>query len=153
MPYQYINELLDLPELKIVNIEIENEQAVIEVTPVNHMQDGPYCHSTSVKRNGIPYKRNVRHLAAFGKTVDLRAPAICLACNDCYATFTWEYAFVEPKKRYTKAFSVYLARQTYGSTVIHTSMEEQVPYSTMERIFKSKIYYQTLYYPEMLEDY
>ncbi|GIO23007.1 transposase [Oceanobacillus sp. J11TS1] len=140
MPYQYINELLDLPEIKIVNIEIEEDHAIIELTPVNHTQDCPYCHSTFVKRNGIPYKRDIRHLAAFEKSVDLRIPAICLACNDCYSTFTWEYSFVEPKKRYTKAFSTHLARQTYGATVTYTSMEEQVPYSTIERISKRNLH-------------
>ena len=127
MPYQYINELLNLPEVKIVNIEIKEDHAIIELTPVDHTQDCPYCHSTCVNRNGIPYRRDVRHLAAFSKSVNLLVPAICLACTDCGCTFTWEYAFVEPKKRYTKAFSTCLARQTYGATVTHTSMEEQVP--------------------------
>ena len=140
MHFQYINELLDLPEVKIINVEIEEHHATIELAPLDYIQDCPCCHSTSVIRNGIPYKRNVRHLAAFEKSVDLRIPAISLACKDCGATFTWEYSFVEPKKRYTKVFSAYLARQTYGATVAHTSMEEQVPYSTMERIFKSNLH-------------
>lgn len=140
MPLQYINELLNLPEVNIINIEIEEHHAIIELTPVEYTQDCPYCHSTSVIRNGTPYKRDVRHLAAFGKSVDLRIPSICLACKDCGATFTWKYSFVGPKKRYTKAFSAYLARQTYGTTVAHTSMEEQVPYSTMERIFKCDLH-------------
>ncbi|RFA37162.1 hypothetical protein CAI16_01400 [Virgibacillus dokdonensis] len=139
MSYKYINELLNLPEIQIVNIETNENHARIEVTPIDHTQDCPYCHSTSVHRNGIPYKRDVRHLAAFGRTVHLSIPAICLACKNCGSTFTWEYSFVEPKKRYTKAFSAYLASRTYGTTVTQTSMEEQVPYSTMERIFKGDL--------------
>ncbi|WP_121639588.1 transposase [Virgibacillus sp. Bac330] len=140
MPYKYINELLNLPEIQIVNIETKENHAIIEVTPIDHTQDCPYCDSASVHLNGIPCKRNVRHLAAFGRTVNLRVPAICLACKNCGSTFTWEHSFLEPKKRYTKAVSSYLASRTYGTTVIHTSAEEQVPYSTMERIFKGDLH-------------
>lgn len=107
---------------------------------MDHVQDCPCCHSTSVIRNDVPYKRNVRHSAAFDKSVDLRIPAIHLACKACGATYTWEYSFVEPKKKYTKAYAAYLARQTYGATVAHTSREQQVPYSTMERIFKRDLH-------------
>lgn len=140
MPFQYINELLNLPEVNIINIEIEENHATIELTPVNRVQDCPCCHSTSVIRNGVPYKRDVHHLAAFDKSVYLRIPAINLACKACGATYTWEYSFVEPKKKYTKAYAAYLARQTYGATVAHTSREQQVPYSTMERIFKCDLH-------------
>ncbi|WP_146551104.1 ISL3 family transposase [Rummeliibacillus sp. SL167] len=140
MPFEYINELLNLPEVNIVNVEIEDDHAIIEVTPVDYVQNCPCCQSSSVIRNGIPYKRNIRHLAAFDKTVDLRIPAISLFCKTCHATFTWTYTFVEFKKRYTKAFSAFLARQTYGTTVEQISDEQQVPYSTMERIFKRELH-------------
>ena len=79
------------------------------------------------------------HLAVFGKSVDLRIPGICLRCKECDAIFTWTYSFVEPKKRYTKAYVALLGRQSYGTTVAHTSNEHQVPYSTMERIFKQDL--------------
>ena len=140
MPLHYINALLDLPEVKIVNVEIEKHHAIIELIPVDSVQECPCCHSSSVIRNGVPYKRNVRHLAVFDKSVDLRFPAICLLCKECGATFTWTYPFVEPKKRYTNVFSSFLARQTHGTTVAHTSNEHQVPYSTMERIFKRDLH-------------
>src|SRR5690606_34953270 len=140
MPFKYINELLNFPEVKIVNVKIEEYRAIIEVTPVEYVQNCPCCHSSSVIRNGVPYKRDVRHLAAFDKTVDLRIPAICLLCKQCDANFTWEYTFVEPKKRYTKAFSAFIARQTFGTTVEQISHEQQVPYSTMERIFKRELH-------------
>lgn len=97
MPYQYINELLYLSKVKIVNIEIEIEEdhAIIELISVDRTQDYPYCHSTSANRNGNPYRRDVRHPAAFGKSVNLRVPAICLACAECGCTFKWEYPFEE----------------------------------------------------------
>ena len=53
MPFQYINELLDLPEAKIVNVKIDEYHAVIELTPVDHIQACPYCHSSQVIRNGV----------------------------------------------------------------------------------------------------
>ena len=140
MPFQYINELLHLPEVKVIHVEIEECHATIELEPVKQVQPCPCCHSSSVIRNGTPYKRTIRHLAAFDKSVDLLIPAIYLACKDCEATFIWDYSFVEPKKRYTKAFSALLARQTYGTTVEHISHEQQVPYSTMERIFKHDLH-------------
>ncbi len=87
MPFHYLNELLDLPEVTIVNIDVKGDHAIIEVTSLDSVQECPYCHSSSVIRNGQPYSRDVHHLAAFDKSVDIRIPAFNLKCKECGATF------------------------------------------------------------------
>ena len=71
-----IKDLLDLPELNICSIQKEQDQILIEVTPIDATQPCPVCASTQTIRRGIAYQRKVRHLATFGKRVYLRLPAI-----------------------------------------------------------------------------
>ena len=138
MHSQYINFLLDIPEFQIHTIypEEENHSIFIEVEPVSRLQPCPYCQSTSVIRNGVPYKRKVRHLPAFEKKTFLLIPAIRLRCKDCDQTFMWEYDSVEPGKRFTKAFQRKIPRHVIGATVTHAVSVLDVSYSTVERIYK-----------------
>ncbi len=137
MHFQYIIELLDLPEIRVVDISITDQKhVIIEVVPVEYIQKCPCCFSSSVKRMGIPYHRKVRHLSAFGKTVYLRLPAIRMQCKECFATFVWEYSFVGAKKRYTKQFESFVVQQASGSTIKTTADQQNVPYSTAERCYK-----------------
>lgn len=87
------NELLHLPEVKVIHVDIEECHATIELEPMEHVQPCPCCHSSSVIRNGTPYKRNICHLATFDKSVDLLIPAIYLACKDFGATFSVCFSF------------------------------------------------------------
>ncbi|WP_017727075.1 transposase [Halalkalibacterium ligniniphilum] len=40
--------------------------------------------------------------------------------------FTWTYSFVASKRHYTNAYSAFFTRQTYRTTVAHTSNEHQI---------------------------
>ncbi len=69
MQTQYINELLDLPELTVLQIlSVESEALHIEAQPVESIQCCPTCQSTKhVIRKGSHGTRVIRHLAVFGK--------------------------------------------------------------------------------------
>ena len=96
------------------------------------------CHSRESRETdfhrGTGYIRKVRHLDAFGCQLYLMLPAIRLSCKECMASFVWNYPFVAPKKRYTKAFEDTLPKQAIGATITHTARVTETPASTMEWI-------------------
>lgn len=131
-----IKDLLDLPELNVRTIQKEQDQVLIEVTPIDATQPCPVCASTQTIRRGTAYQRKVRHLAAFGKRVYLLLPAIRLTCKDCHAHFVWHYDCVAPKKRYTKAFETTLPKQAIGATITHAARLSETPPTTVHRVVR-----------------
>lgn len=98
MQTQYINELLDIPELKIHQIlSIDADEVHIEAWPVCDKQCCPLCGSDqAVIRKGRNAMRRIRHLAVFGKKTYLHVPSIRMHCTRCDAGFVWAYGFVGP---------------------------------------------------------
>ncbi len=105
--------------------------------PKASRQSCPICASPHTIRRGISYRRKVRHLDAFGCQVYLKLPAIRLSCKHCTASFVWDYAFVAPKKRYTKAFEATLPKQAIGATITHTARVTETPASTVTRVVRA----------------
>ncbi|WP_376776806.1 ISL3 family transposase [Sporosarcina sp. NCCP-2331] len=101
---------------------------------MDHLQPCPICTSSCTIRRGTSYTRMVRHLDAFGCHVYLKLPAIRLSCKECMASFVWDYAFVAPKKRNTKAFEATLPKQAIRSTITHTACVTEIPASTVARV-------------------
>lgn len=69
MQTQYINEMLNLPELRIHQIlSIESDELHIEALPLSDRQCCPCCGSDQeVFRKGSNDMRTVRHLSVFEK--------------------------------------------------------------------------------------
>lgn len=132
-----IKDLWDLPQLKITATEKIDQQIFIDVMPIELKQSCLVCKSNQTIRRGISYRRTVRHLDAFGCRVYLKLPAIRLSCKACTASFVWHYAFVAPKKRYTKAFEATLPKQAIGATITHTARVTGTPATTVARIVKA----------------
>ena len=134
MQTQYINELLNLPELSIHQIlSIESDELHIEAVPVGDKQACPYCGSdqsiTCKGKNGI---RRIRHLPVFEKKTYLHVPAIRMYCTRCHIHFVWVYEFVGPKQRYSKLFRKQSFEQALGSTAVHSARMQQAPASTIQ---------------------
>lgn len=139
MQFHYINKLIQLPEINVKNILFDDKTGVVylSVEPIQYVQPCPYCGSHDVHRDGVLYHRHVRHLPLANWRTLLCIPAVNMECQECKAHFVWQYAFVPPKKRYTKAFQHQLMKQGQGVTVQSMSASQSVPYSTAERYFKS----------------
>lgn len=71
MQIQYINEMLNIPELQINQIlSISADEIQIEAVPVGSKQGCPICRSDeTVSLKGSNGLRTVRHLPAFEKKV------------------------------------------------------------------------------------
>ncbi|GGK09112.1 hypothetical protein GCM10007063_34420 [Lentibacillus kapialis] len=134
----YINKLLNIPEIHVNDMTFDDREDVIyfQVEPVQLVQTCPCCGSTYVKRNGTPYKRQVRHLPLMKWRTILLVPSINMTCMDCDAHFVWQYDFVKPKKQYTQAFQEKLIQQGHGTTIQAMASFQAVPYATAERYYK-----------------
>lgn len=69
MPFQYINEMLRLPELQLHSIVSKDLKEIhLEALPVTYKQPCPLCDSEKdVKRDGRNKPRKIRHLSVFGR--------------------------------------------------------------------------------------
>ncbi|MFF2018919.1 ISL3 family transposase [Paenibacillus sp. NPDC058177] len=141
MQNQYINEMLDLPELKIHQIlSIDAEELHIEAIPFDDKQCCPFCHShQNVIRKGTNGKRIVRHLPAFEKKAFLHVPSIRLFCTRCEVGFVWVYEFVGPKQRYSRRFRAHTFELALGSTAAHSARLQQAPASTVQHMHNEAI--------------
>jgi len=136
MQTQYINEMLNLPELTIHQIlSIDDDELHIEAVPLGDRQCCPCCGSDqNVIRKGKNDMRRVRHLSVFEKKTYLHVPSIRMYCTRCEAGFVWAYEFVGPKQRYSKLFRSQSVEQALGSTAAHSARMQQAPASTIQRI-------------------
>jgi len=56
-----------------------------------------------------------------------------MMCKYCGVNFSWRYSFVQRKSRSTDALKGKVASDTIGSTVKHTSITTNIPYSNCEQ--------------------
>lgn len=133
MQTQYINEMLDLPELTISKILfIGSDELHMEAIPVSHKQGCPCCKSDQeVIRRGYNNMRKIRHLAGFEKKTYLCVPSIRMYCVNCELGFVWAYDFVGPKQRYSHLFRSRVVAQALGATAAHSAQMQQAPISTV----------------------
>ncbi|MCU6713270.1 ISL3 family transposase, partial [Paenibacillus sp. J5C_2022] len=138
---QYINELLDIPELKFHQIlSIDHDEVHIEAVPIEGKQSCPCCGSDQdVIRKGSNGMRTVRHLCVFEKKTYLHVPTIRLYCNHCDAGFVWLYDFVGSKQRYSRLFRSHTVEQALGSTAAHGARMQQTPASTVQRMHNEAV--------------
>ncbi|WP_281884151.1 transposase [Paenibacillus sp. YYML68] len=134
MQTQYINEMLNLPELKICQIHLHNtEELHIEAEPVFSKQSCPCCKSDeAVIRKGRNEARSIRHLPVFDKKTYLLVPSIRMYCVNCAIGFVWSYDFVRPKQRYSQLFRSRIVEHALGSTAAHSAQMQQTPVSTVQ---------------------
>jgi transposase len=141
MPLQYINELLDLPELQLHNVLILNTNEVhLEAKPVAYKQPCPVCQSEQgVIRNGQNEPRKIRHLNLLGKRCYVVVPSLRLLCSHCQIGFVWSYEFVAPKQRYSHLFRRQTVEQALGSTAAHSARMQETPASTVQRMHQEAL--------------
>ncbi|MDQ8737159.1 transposase family protein [Paenibacillus sp. LHD-38] len=141
MQIQYINEMLNIPELTIHQILLMSADEIhIEVKPLAPKQCCPVCHSdefvTLKGRNGM---RTVRHLPAFEKNVYLLVPSIRMHCSQCHLGFVWVYDFVGAKRRYSKLFRERTVEQALGYTAVLSARMQETPASTVQRMHNEAV--------------
>jgi transposase len=142
MQLQEITNILNLQGIIVTNfIYGFGDRICIEVEPTEYTQPCPCCKSFNIIRRGSSGIRRVKHLPIFQNEVVLKVPKIIMSCKDCNASFSWQYSFITGKSRYTNEFEEFIATKVPGATVIHCARTLNIPYSTVERIYKNYIDY------------
>ena len=141
MQTQYINEMLDIPELQIHQIRfVHHDELHLEANPLSDKQCCPICKcDQDVIRKGSNGMRSVRHLPAFEKKTYLHVPSIRMYCTSCEAGFVWAYEFVGPKQRYSRLFRSHTVEQALGSTAAQSARMQQTPASTVQRMHNEAV--------------
>ncbi len=62
-----------------------------------------------------------------------------LFCKKCEVSFTYQYAFVTVKTRYTNDYKHELSKHLFGPTVKQLTDTFKLPYSTDERFIKQHL--------------
>jgi hypothetical protein len=124
MQTQYINELLNIPELHISWILlVDHNDLHIDATPVAHLQSRPlFLMEQHVIRKGTNGTRTVRHLSVFKRKSYLQVPAIRLFCTTCHTGFGWTDEFAGHKQRHSKLFRSLAVEPALGSTAAHPGL-------------------------------
>ena len=137
-----INYLINLQDITITNFSIsENQSLFLTATPLDIHQACPCCQtnrhviSIGTRQN----YRTVRHLDCFQYETYLMLPMQRLWCKACDFYFTYQYAFIDQRSRYTIAFQQKVAHSLSGSTVQQVAKLFNLPYSTCERIVKKHL--------------
>lgn len=138
MYFHYINKLINIPEVHVKGLSFDDKQGIVflRLEPVQSVQNCPYCSSSCVKRDGVPYHRHIRHLPLMAWRTILLVPAINMKCKLCDAHFVWQYDFVGPKERYSHALQYQLIKQGHDTTVKAIAGFQSIPYTTTERYYK-----------------
>lgn len=144
MHLQDITNILGLQGIVVTKFIYGQEGTVyLTIEPTEHIQTCPYCNSSDVIRRGSNGHRRIRYLPIFQYKTIIKTPKIRMSCNNCHASFTLEYSFVTGKSRYTDVYKEYISKKVPGATVIHCSQTLDIPYSTVEKIYKDYIDYST----------
>ncbi|MBS3201715.1 transposase, partial [Turicibacter bilis] len=104
-------------------------------------QPCPCCHTQAfvICKGSRQKLRQVRHLRCFNRETILLIPMKRLFCKQCEVSFTYQYAFLTGKTRYTNDYKRELSKPLVGTTVKQLTDTFKVPYSTGERFIKQHL--------------
>lgn len=142
MHLHHINDLIQLQDVTVSNYHIsEDHVLVLSLCPTKSKQPCPCCHTQAfvICKGSRQKLRQVRHLRCFNRETILLIPMKRLFCKQCEVSFTYQYAFLTGKTRYTNDYKRELSKPLVGTTVKQLTDTFKVPYSTGERFIKQHL--------------
>ena len=142
MHLHHINDLIQLQDVTVSNYHIsEDHVLVLSMCPTKSKQPCPCCHTQAfvICKGSRQKLRQVRHLRCFNRETILLIPMKRLFCKQCEVSFTYQYAFLTGKTRYTNDYKRELSKPLVGTTVKQLTDTFKVPYSTGERFIKQHL--------------
>ena len=142
MHLHHINDLNQLQDVTVSNYHIsEDNVLVLSLCPTKSKQPCPCCHTQAfvICKGSRQKLRQVRHLRCFNRETILLIPMKRLFCKQCEVSFTYQYAFLTGKTRYTNDYKRELSKPLVGTTVKQLTDTFKVPYSTGERFIKQHL--------------
>lgn len=142
MHLHHINDLIQLQDVTVSNYHIsEDHVLVLSLCPTKSKQPCPCCRTQAfvICKGSRQKLRQVRHLRCFNRETILLIPMKRLFCKQCEVSFTYQYAFLTGKTRYTNDYKRELSKPLVGTTVKQLTDTFKVPYSTGERFIKQHL--------------
>jgi transposase len=131
-----IEELLDLPFVKISNIKVNEDEVLFEVECTNKASNCPTCNNICESVHGIKVKKvKDRHL------LDRKCWIIVhhrrFKCHNCNDTFMERLSWLDTNGRHTVRYAEWIKRLGREIDVKNLSELEGVGYKTVENIIKN----------------
>ena len=142
MHLHHINDLIQLQDVTVSNYYISEDHVLfLSLCPTKSKQPCPCCHTQAfvICKGSRQKLRQVRHLRCFNRETILLIPMKRLFCKQCEVSFTYQYAFLTGKTRYTNDYKRELSKPLVGTTVKQLTDTFKVPYSTGERFIKQHL--------------
>ena len=142
MHLHHINDLIKLQDVIVSDYHISEDNVLfLSLCPINNKQSCPCCHTQEfvICKGNHQKPRQVRHLRCFNRETILLIPMKRLFCKQCEVSFTYQYAFLAGKTRYTNDYKRELSKSVVGTTVKQLTNTFKVPYSTGERFIKQHL--------------
>lgn len=142
MHLHHINDLIQLQDVTVSNYHISEDHVLfLSLCPTKSKQPCPCCHTQAfvICKGSRQKLRQVRHLRCFNRETILLIPMKRLFCKQCEVSFTYQYAFLTGKTRYTNDYKRELSKPLVGTTVKQLTDTFKVPYSTGERFIKQHL--------------
>ena len=134
--------MLELQDVTVSNYyNSEDHVLFLSLCPTKSKQPCPCCHTQAfvICKGSRQKLRQVRHLRCFNRETILLIPMKRLFCKQCEVSFTYQYAFLTGKTRYTNDYKRELSKPLVGTTVKQLTDTFKVPYSTGERFIKQHL--------------
>ena len=142
MHLHHINDLIQLQDVTVSNYYISEDHVLfLSLCPTKSKQPCPCCRTQAfvICKGSRQKLRQVRHLRCFNRETILLIPMKRLFCKQCEVSFTYQYAFLTGKTRYTNDYKRELSKPLVGITVKQLTDTFKVPYSTGERFIKQHL--------------
>lgn len=135
---ELISVLLDIPNVKVLNTELERGVYIIAVASTLEGTKCKECGREITQFHGHDDWIKLRHLPILGRKVYIRIRPKRYQCPYCSnkPTTTQRLDWYEPKNPNTKAYEQYLLLQLVNSTVEDVSLKEDIGYDSIEGVIE-----------------
>ena len=142
MHLHHINDFIQLEDVTVSHYHISKDNVLfLDLCPTKSKQPCPCCHTQAfvICKGSRQKPRQVRHLRCFNRETILLIPMKRLFCKQCEVSFTYQYAFITGKTRYTNDYKHELSKPLVGTTVKQLTDTFKVPYSMGGRFIKQHL--------------
>jgi transposase len=135
-----LSDLLDLPDMRVIRyaIEEENQERFLHVF-CEHAQAVALCPRCLTASNDVHdvKERCVRHLDIWGMKTLVHFPQRRFGCSVCGKPFSEVPAWIDPQRRQTQAFELYIYERVKGKTPrCQVARQEGLHEAVVAEIFK-----------------
>ncbi|MCQ5365252.1 ISL3 family transposase [Anoxybacillus salavatliensis] len=134
MYFQFIKELIDLPDVLIQKVRKEEEHWIFELSLPEQCPLCPVCLKRTIKMT-CKKKQWMHGYAQRIGIFWIELPVERRRCGTCGMTFSTSYPGISPRSVATDAFQQWVAQSCIGTSIQAVARMLKLPYTTVERWF------------------